>query len=152
MDPNKENRQRKFLFQELLIKNDLGDIRLNHARGEVREAAKIVEKYFADWRICEEKLRDLPLSPDWLRHLFRSETGMSIQQYQRRCQLWQAAMLLSCSSLSVSEIAETIGLPEPSYFGKLFRQQYGETPNAFRENTFWGRRTCIDLQPEGTKA
>ena len=137
--------QRRFLFQELSIRNDLAASRLHSARSEVREAAKIVEKYYADWRVCDEKLRSLPLSQDRLRHVFRAETGMSIQQYQRHCQLWQAAMLLTCTSLCVCEVAEAVGLPEAAYFGKIFREQYGETPNAFRENTFWGRRCSPGL-------
>ena len=133
--------RRRFRFRELMIRTDGTDSRLRHARGEVRAAAKIIEKYFADRRVCEDRLRSLPMSPEWLRHIFRSETGMSIQQYQRRCQLWQAAMLLTCTSLCVCEIAEAVGLPETTYFGKLFREQYGESPRSFRENTFWGRRS-----------
>lgn len=135
-----EARQRRFLFRELTIQKDREDSRLRLARCEVREAAKIVERYYADRMVCEEKLRSLPVSPEWLRHIFRSETGMSLQQYQRRCQLWQAAMLLTCTSQCVCEIAEAVGLPETTYFARLFRQQYGESPLAFRENTFWGRR------------
>lgn len=146
-----ETWHRRFLFQEMTIKNDFGEIRFRQARSEVREAAKILEKYFADRRICEEKLRALPVSPDWLRHIFREETGMSLQQYQRRCQLCQAAMLLTCTELCVCEIAEAVGLAETTYFGRLFRRQYGESPLVFREKTFWGRR-CCEEQPEQERA
>lgn len=143
MDTNVNNRQQQFFYQEMLIKNDVGNSQFRHVRSEVREAAKIVEKYYADWKVCEEKLSCLPVSSERLRHIFRSETGMSIQQYQRRCQLWQAAMLLTCTSLCVCEVAEAVGLPEAAYFCRLFRQQYGETPNTFRESTFWGRRAIV---------
>lgn len=120
---------------------EIGDwVRIRSARMEVKETARIIDRYFADSGVLEEKLRELPLSMDRIRHLFSSQTGMTIQQYRRRCQLRQAAMLLTCSPLSVYEIAEAVGIPDAPYFCRLFREYYGEKPGVFRKNTFWGRR------------
>ena len=135
-DKRVESWHRRYLEVNLPAKPE----NLQDVRSEVREVAMIIGKYFADYRLCELKIQELPLSMDRLRKLFRSETGFTMQQYLRRCQLRQAAMLLTCSSLCVSEIAETVGIPECAYFVRLFKKEFGETPGLFRKNTYWGRR------------
>ena len=66
-------------------------------------------------------------------HLFREYTGMSPLAYLTRVRMSRARDLLSSSTLSVSEIAAAVGYDNPLYFSRVFKNQTGLSPSAFRE-------------------
>ncbi|MGW8392622.1 helix-turn-helix domain-containing protein [Pseudoduganella sp. HUAS MS19] len=65
--------------------------------------------------------------------VLKTELGMTFTSYLNKLRLTQAARLLSeKSSATVSEIAYSVGYSNVSYFNKLFKEEYGCTPKAFR--------------------
>jgi AraC-like DNA-binding protein len=48
----------------------------------------------------------------------------------------QAILLLTTSKRSVSEIGETVGLANSSYFCKFFKDKIGITPYQYRKKKF----------------
>lgn len=65
-------------------------------------------------------------------HLFRGYTGMSPHAYLTRIRMDRARDLLSGSTLTVSEIASAVGYDNPLYFSRVFKNQTGLSPSAFR--------------------
>lgn len=63
---------------------------------------------------------------------FRQETGVSPRQYRECAILRRAARLLECSGLSVAEIADQVGMPDPYYFSTRFRKFSGVSPREYR--------------------
>lgn len=72
------------------------------------------------------------ISRTYLAHLFKSEEGISLQQYIQREKCRHAARLLKFSDYPIALISEYFGFSSPSYFGVCFRQWYGVTPHAYR--------------------
>lgn len=70
--------------------------------------------------------------PNYFIQVFKQFTGQSPIQYINRKRLEKAKHLLTVSELSVSEIADTLGM-ELSYFSRLFKDQNGFTPTGYRE-------------------
>lgn len=70
--------------------------------------------------------------PDHLARQFRRETGETIIGYIRRHRLERAHELLADRTLSVSHIGRLVGLPDPTYFSRAYRQAYGIPPGAAR--------------------
>ncbi len=68
-----------------------------------------------------------------LHRLFNEYCNESPIEYFNRQKLRAAQELLKRTSLSVKEIATTLGFDNPSYFSRLFRKKYGLTARAFRE-------------------
>jgi len=65
--------------------------------------------------------------------VLKSELGFTFTGYLNKLRLTEAARLLGeKEAATVSEIAYTVGYNNVSYFNKLFRQEYGCTPKAFR--------------------
>jgi AraC-like DNA-binding protein len=65
--------------------------------------------------------------------VLKSELGMSFTGYLNKLRLTEAARLLAeKSSATVAEIAYSVGYANVSYFNKLFKEEYGCTPKAFR--------------------
>jgi AraC-like DNA-binding protein len=65
--------------------------------------------------------------------VLKSELGMTFTSYLNKLRLTEAARLLTENSdTTVAEIAYSVGYANVSYFNKLFKEEYGCTPKAFR--------------------
>ena len=63
---------------------------------------------------------------------FKSATGVSIGQYLQQRRLDEAQALLRRTNLSITEVGVAVGLNDASHFSRMFREQTGLTPSAFR--------------------
>ena len=102
------------------------------------EAARLdayVEKNLAEPLCAKRICQDMHLSRSMLYRLFNDHMGCGVNQYitARRIQL--AKELLLHSSLSVSEICEHVGIPNCTYFCRLFKQKTGMSPLRYRKNS-----------------
>lgn len=74
------------------------------------------------------------MSEGHLCRMFRKEMGMSIIAYVKRQRMLMAARLLRDSGESVSAIAQRVGVGDPNYFCRAFKQEMGVTPSEYRLN------------------
>jgi AraC family transcriptional activator of pobA len=74
----------------------------------------------------------LNLSPGYLSELLKSLTGQNTQQHIHNKLIEKAKERLSCSNLSVSEIAYELGFEHLQSFSKLFKAKTNLSPLAFR--------------------
>lgn len=65
---------------------------------------------------------------------FKRYTGKTPIEYLNDYRLSQAANMLVTTELSAVEIGLACGFESQSYFGKLFKENYGVTPLRFRKN------------------
>ncbi|MCI8387672.1 MAG: AraC family transcriptional regulator [Clostridiales bacterium] len=75
------------------------------------------------------------LSEGHLRVLFRERCGMSPQRYLTLLRINAAKQLLEQPNLTISEVARSVGIPDPLYFSRIFRAETGLSPSKYRENT-----------------
>jgi len=64
----------------------------------------------------------------------RKMTGKSLNEYIKHRRIERAKGLLTSTGLSITGIAETVGLPDPAQFSRTFRSLAGCTPSQFRLN------------------
>lgn len=64
--------------------------------------------------------------------LFRRHLGMSAKGYVIGRQMKEARELLLSTTLPISHIGKSVGLPDPYHFSKLFRRHVGLSPRDFR--------------------
>jgi two-component system response regulator YesN len=97
-----------------------------------------VQTYIADHLSGDLSLdelgRTVHLHPVYLSKLYKQETGENLSNYILIRRLEKAAKLLIDSSLHVVDIAHLVGYRKPQYFIKLFKDQYGITPQQYRKN------------------
>lgn len=83
--------------------------------------------------ISVEELADMVcLSEDRFGHLFREGIGQPPLQYINALRLRKAMSLLKTNAYTVTEVADAVGFRDYNHFGRLFRKQYGCTPNEIR--------------------
>lgn len=89
----------------------------------------------------EDFIKRLPLNYDYVRKLFKKETGVTPHAYLVGCRMKLAADLISSgisnqySEYSVSQIAESCGFAEPLYFSRVFKKYYGISPSEYAKST-----------------
>lgn len=71
--------------------------------------------------------------PDYLSHIFRKQTGMSLSEFILRERINIARDLLLSTSLPVREIAIRAGFQNVSYFSMQFKRFVGLTPVQYRK-------------------
>ena len=71
-------------------------------------------------------------SRSYLSRVFRRETGLTIPEYINRIRMENAMELLRETSLSMREIAASVGIHDSFYFSKLFKKFIGQTPREYR--------------------
>lgn len=72
------------------------------------------------------------LSVSRFAHLFRSQLGVTPQQFVERRRLDAAGRLLELTSRPVASVAAEVGFANPLYFSTRFRRHTGYTPTAYR--------------------
>lgn len=68
----------------------------------------------------------------YLSSKFQKEVGLSISAYTKQRKVEAAKRLLKNTSLSAVEVSEKLSFSSPSYFGSVFRQCTGMTPNEYQ--------------------
>ena len=75
------------------------------------------------------------LSSSRLRHLFKTETGLSFVQYLKARRLQKAKELVETTFLSMKQIMNMVGLHDKGHFAKDFKKVYGVAPAQHRTRT-----------------
>lgn len=83
------------------------------------------------------------LSPGHFCRAFARSAGMPPHRWLIGRRIERACDLLRETNLSVGEIAARVGYEDPSYFARLFRQETGLSPLAYRRREGHGRGTGL---------
>jgi len=74
------------------------------------------------------------LSVSFFLRKFRKETGYTPIDYFNYLRIQKACQLLHFSKLRINEVATEIGIHDPFYFSRMFKQQTGISPLNYRRN------------------
>ncbi len=78
------------------------------------------------------------LSVRRFRDVFTRVMQCTPRQYVTRMKMERADFLLCNTAFSISEIAQSLGYPDPFYFSRVFSQQYGLPPQQYRLRYTYG--------------
>jgi CheY-like chemotaxis protein len=100
----------------------------------VRRAREVVERHLTDYDFnVEQFCREMLLSHSQLHRKLDALTGMSAVQFIRSLRLRRAKELLQDPERSVTAVAFDSGFQDPAYFSRVFKQEFGVTPNEWRK-------------------
>lgn len=88
----------------------------------------------------EEIASQVRLSPSRFCHLFKASFGLPAGQYIRQVKLEAARKMLENGLLSIKEISARVGISDPSYFSRMFKDAYGQSPSEYRATHLRERR------------
>ncbi|WP_312952541.1 HTH-type transcriptional activator RhaR [Superficieibacter sp.] len=96
-----------------------------------------LDRAFVLDRFCEQE----QCSERTLRQQFRSQTGMTINQYLRQLRICHAQYLLQHTEMMIGEIAMQCGFEDSNYFSVVFNRETGMTPGQWRQ-----RNHCLETR------
>jgi two-component system, response regulator YesN len=65
--------------------------------------------------------------------LFTRTFQTPLSRYLCRCRLEKAEELLVSGGQSIQEVAQVVGIPDPAYFNRVFKEQNGLSPKRYRQ-------------------
>lgn len=100
----------------------------------VLDVKSFVAKHMADERLSVEYLsKNLFVQYSHLCHVFKRETGLTLNEYITAQRMEKARSLFDQGSQSVSDVATRVGYQDANYFGKLFKKHFGPAPSRYIE-------------------
>ena len=69
---------------------------------------------------------------NYISTLILKHTGLTLHQYITNYRMQMAVGLLQSTDLSVTEVAEQVGMPDIKHFSKTFKKQMGHPPSGFK--------------------
>ena len=100
----------------------------------IEKAIKYVEDNMSRTELSVEELsRELGMSRVHLYKKLLQITGKTPIEFIRVIRLKRAAQLLRESQLHVSEVAFEVGLNNPKYFSRYFKDEFGVLPSVYQE-------------------
>lgn len=95
-----------------------------------------INENYADINFSAKDMADhFQMSLSHLSQFFKEHTGQTIQDYTTVLKIEKSKQLLSCSDLSIKDIAVEIGYYNVTSFIRRFKQITGTTPGIFREHS-----------------
>ncbi len=106
----------------------------------VAKVESLLKYYYSENQLIEKGQPNIQyladhchLSASYLSDLLTKETGRSAKEHINDFLVDKAKYLLLSSTDSISGIAYTLGFNYPHYFGRLFKQKTGKTPQEYRQ-------------------
>ncbi|QYR21621.1 AraC family transcriptional regulator [Paenibacillus sp. sptzw28] len=113
----------------------IGEVKFNRTSvvvDKIHTVIQYMEQRFGEPLTIDELAKLIHYHPNYFIQVFKQFTGRSPIQYLNHLRLERAKQWLTATDLSVSEIAERVGMTL-FYFSRLFKENSGFTPSGYRQ-------------------
>lgn len=122
------------LFLQLLNYMDKMETGRNRFDTEVKAAVlSYVDEHYRNGTLSE-LAGQMNTDIYWLSREIKKQTGKTYKELLQEKRMQQAVWLLTNTAVSVSDIIESVGYDNTSYFYRKFREKYGVSPKEYRMN------------------
>lgn len=128
--------EKKIVLREKTV--DLSELAADtaeEASGKIVDQVKgIIAANLSQGNLSRDELAGMVhVSPGHLGRIFKKEMGLSLSDYIAQRRISVAKQLLAKTNLSITAIAERVGITYSSYFTKMFKENVGMTPQEYRQ-------------------
>lgn len=100
----------------------------------LNNAIEIIEKYLAETEFDINTFAEhLNMSKSSLYRKIKTMTGLSPIEFIRNIRLKHACQMLKDKSISISEVAYSVGFSDPKYFTSCFKTEFNITPSEYQK-------------------
>lgn len=98
----------------------------------IQQATVYIEEHLADEGLSITQIAErVHLNPVYFGRIFKSFYGISLKKYILRLRIERAKALLSEGNSNVTAVGGQVGISNPSYFTKVFRENTGKLPSDY---------------------
>ena len=98
------------------------------------KAILFMQKHLSEAITLENIAGSVNLSVSFFMRKFKEDTGYTPIAYFNYLRVQKACQLLHFGDLRINEVASQIGIDDPFYFSRLFKQQMGVSPVTYRRS------------------
>lgn len=102
-------------------------------RTNVRDVRAYLDKNYSSEITLDQLSSLFFINKFYLTKTFKSQFGLSISMYIQNLRITKAKQLLRFSGKTVEEIGVEIGIDNPAYFSRVFKNIEGVSPSKYRE-------------------
>ena len=102
-------------------------------RDHVATAVKFVNDNYCHKISVSDVASACFVSAHYLSNIFKKEMDISPQQYIVEVRMRRAEELLRLDTLSITDVALSVGYPDVLAFSKMFRKNFGASPSEYRK-------------------
>jgi len=84
--------------------------------------------------VVEDLVTELAVSRSVFFKKLKALTGLAPIEFIKEMRVKRAAELIETGEYSISQVSYMVGINDPRYFSKCFKQKYGMTPTEYKEN------------------
>lgn len=99
----------------------------------VMQFVNMLQKRFKEQRNVQYYANELNVNPKYLTQTVKEVSGKSAGELIDDFVIQEAKLLLTDSSLSISEVGDILHFSDQSFFGKFFKRHTGFSPSEFRK-------------------
>lgn len=99
---------------------------------KIRDIMRYIQEHYYEHLKIEQLAEERGISSRFVRRYFTEEIGMPCSAYIQALRLNKAKELLWETRKSITDIALEVGYGTPQYFCRIFREEIGMSPSAYR--------------------
>ncbi|MFJ2991269.1 AraC family transcriptional regulator [Pandoraea sp. NPDC087047] len=103
-----------------------------HPRRAMQKVARFLRTNFCEKIELADVANAVSLSPNYLAHLLKKETGKTFVELLTERRMERALELLAHSSCRIEQVAHLCGFSGQAYFTRRFKSRYGQSPRDYR--------------------
>lgn len=101
----------------------------------IKTAQSYIEEHLHEEELSISQVAgQIYLNPVYFGRVFKSVVGVSFKRYVLNRRIERAKVLILNEDESIAMICEKVGIPNPPYFTKLFKQVTGQLPSEYKRN------------------
>ena len=98
----------------------------------MKQLTEVIEKNLSNADIDVLQIAStLAMSRRTLYSKVKALTGQSVVEFIRNYRLRKAAQILAEEDVSISMVMDRVGIDNASYFSRIFKKEFGESPSEF---------------------
>lgn len=101
----------------------------------IEKINKFIREHYRENIGRNEISAEFYLAPEYLAKMYKRQTGISLKDYINEYRIKQAKLLLEKEEMQISDVAETVGFDNFTYFSTLFKKYTGMSPNSYRKKS-----------------
>ncbi len=108
------------------------DINSFSTNAAISVAKRFIHEHYAEKITLAQIAKLVYLTPVYFSMLFKRETGSNFNNYVQEYRIVISKRLLQQIDLPIADVAESVGIPDTSYFSRIFKKAVGVSPTEYR--------------------
>lgn len=119
-------------FEKQILELAASQAQSTSRREALARVGRYVREHLAGRLTLADAAAAAVLSPNYLAHLLKKETGRTFTALVTERRMEQACELLAHTGMRISDVARAVGFDDEAYFARRFRQWFGVSPRDYR--------------------